>query len=167
MESIVIALTSIHSQYYRTGTTTIKWNYTSQLLSPSYSNVILYFSPVTCGSLGLIGGRVTYNRDSVNGRYPVDTRASFSCNPGYSRSGSSSRTCQTSGNWNQQMPRCNQSKVIFVLNVRLYQANPYLSMCSFNILNCESERAIVWDKLYEWYVGLHPGGTSSNIKSYW
>ena len=32
-----------------------------------------------------------------------------SCSHGYIRSGSSSRTCQTSGNWNQQLPTCDES----------------------------------------------------------
>ena len=62
--------------------------------------------------MSISNGRVMYDRArvSVNGGWPVDTVASFSCNSGYSRSGSSSRTCQTSGNWNQQNPTCNQNK---------------------------------------------------------
>ena len=35
--------------------------------------------------------------------------ASFSCNNGYTVSGSSIRTCQTSGNWEQPIPTCTQS----------------------------------------------------------
>ena len=68
-----------------------------------------YLFVVTCASLSLSNGGVSYNKSPVNGRYPVDTRASFSCTRGYSLSGSSSRTCQTSGNWNQGIPTCNQS----------------------------------------------------------
>ena len=65
-------------------------------------------------------GGVRYNRSPVNGRYPVDTVAYLSCNYGYSRSGSSSRTCQTSGTWNLDTPTCNQSnEVTFVLSVIL------------------------------------------------
>ena len=69
-----------------------------------------WFPVVTCVSLSLPNGRVSYNRGAINGRYPVDTVTSFSCNSGYSRSGSSSRICQTSGDWNQQTPKCNKNK---------------------------------------------------------
>ena len=45
----------------------------------------------------------------TNGKYPVDTTVSFTCNHGYKRAGSTSSTCQTSGTWNQQTPTCTQS----------------------------------------------------------
>ena len=45
----------------------------------------------------------------VNGRYIVDTVASFMCDGGYSRIGVSSRTCQNSGNWNGPAAICNLS----------------------------------------------------------
>ena len=64
---------------------------------------------VTCPSLSLSNGGISYNKSPVNGRYPVDTVASLSCHHGYLLSGSSSRTCQTSGYWNQQTVACNQS----------------------------------------------------------
>ena len=52
----------------------------------------------------------------MGGKYPVGTVASFSCNDGFRRVGSSLRKCQTSGNWNQQTPTCSQSKkYIFTL----------------------------------------------------
>ena len=65
---------------------------------------------VTCNALSAPsnGGR-TYNRNSVGGKYPVDTVVTFTCNSGYSRSGSSTRKCQTSGNWNSNSPTCNKS----------------------------------------------------------
>ena len=56
-----------------------------------------YFLAVTCESLSLSNGNINYDNDEVDGGYPVDTEASFSCNSGYQRSGSSSATCQTSG----------------------------------------------------------------------
>ena len=62
----------------------------------------------TCSPLGLSNGQVNYNTSAVNGGYPVDTRASFTCNSGYTRSGSSSRICQNLGGWNQQSPTCNK-----------------------------------------------------------
>ena len=41
-----------------------------------------------------------------NGRYLVNTVASFSCNSGYYQNGVNSATCETSGNWNKEIPTC-------------------------------------------------------------
>ena len=69
------------------------------------------FILVTCTGLSLSNGGVSYNRHAPSpARYPVDTVATFACDRGYSLSGSSSRSCQTSGSWNQSTPTCNQSK---------------------------------------------------------
>ena len=46
----------------------------------------------------------------INGEYPVDTMASFSCSSGFSLSGSESTVCQMSGHWGQQSPMCNEGK---------------------------------------------------------
>ena len=64
---------------------------------------------VTCEALGAPdNGQITYSLPSVtNGEYPVDTVASFTCNDGYYRLGSGSRTCQTTGSWDQTTPTCN------------------------------------------------------------
>ena len=67
------------------------------------------FITVLCPILSLSNGVVDYSRGEVNGQYPVDTVATFSCNPGYSRSGYNSSTCLTPGNWNQQTPICSES----------------------------------------------------------
>ena len=45
----------------------------------------------------------------LNGNYPVGTTASFTCDHGYSQSGSSTRTCQDPGIWNQQETNCIES----------------------------------------------------------
>ena len=58
-------------------------------------------------------GGVNYSTEAVSGSYDVDTMATFLCTHGYSLSGSSSRTCQTSGNWEQPIPTCIQSILIF------------------------------------------------------
>ena len=58
----------------------------------------------------LENGQIIYNNSqATNGGYSVSTVASFSCNIGFSQSGPSSSTCQTSGNWNQQTPTCIES----------------------------------------------------------
>ena len=62
---------------------------------------------VSCPALSLLNGRVTYESDSVgNGRYPVNTRSTFTCDDGYRMNGPSRRDCQPSGNWDQQTTTC-------------------------------------------------------------
>ena len=68
------------------------------------------FFPVTCDALNLANGYVSYNQSVVGERYPFYTKASFSCNEGYSRSGNGQITCQTSGSWNMDPPVCNAHK---------------------------------------------------------
>ena len=64
-------------------------------------------------------GQISYNEPSLsNEEYPVDAKAFFTCNHGYSLSGSESRTCDTSGNWNQETPICNQSNEFLYLVTR-------------------------------------------------
>ena len=69
-----------------------------------------YFLVVTCDSLSLSHGDVDYDNDAVDGGYPVDTTASFSCDSKYDKKGSSSITCQTSGSWSDDTPHCKKSK---------------------------------------------------------
>ena len=72
-----------------------------------FLNVLMYSPVVVCNeSLNLSHGDVSYDNNAVNGRYPVDTKASFSCDSGYTRYGSTSRICHTSGNWNNKTPTC-------------------------------------------------------------
>ena len=57
-----------------------------------------------CWSLkGPTNGGVNYDRDLINGGYPEGTKASYYCNLGYSRLGSSYATCwfnnKTSVGW--------------------------------------------------------------------
>ena len=65
---------------------------------------------VNCPPLSLENGEVMYNTTQVsNDRLIVGTRASFTCEYGYSLSGSSSSTCNSAGNWNESTQTCNQS----------------------------------------------------------
>ena len=76
-----------------------------------------FCSLVTCPVLHLSNGGISYNKSPLNnGGYPIGTVASFSCNYGYSQTQSNSRTCQTSGMWNQQTPTCNQCKLFCILH---------------------------------------------------
>ena len=74
----------------------------------TYSKLIL--TVVTCMSLNLTNGQVTYDQDTeTNGEYSVGTIAAFICSHGYSLSGSDFSVCKTSRSWNQQVPACNLS----------------------------------------------------------
>ena len=68
--------------------------------------IVQWYVLVTCAPLSLPNGLVDYNMSEENGRYLADTVASFSCNSGYYRNGPNSRTCETSGNWNEEIPTC-------------------------------------------------------------
>ena len=86
-----------------------KCGYRILLLSHVYVNIPI---AVTCESLTIDNGQVNYNvsgvTDGNSDYYYVNTMASFSCNPGYSLSGSDSSICLMSegGTWNEQMPEC-------------------------------------------------------------
>ena len=83
----------------------------ADILCNQYTKFLKIFPTVLCQTLDTpSNGDVDYSNDPVNGGYTVDTVATFSCNFGYRREGSSSRTCQPSGHWNKQNPTCNRSK---------------------------------------------------------
>ena len=59
-------------------------------------NIIAMYFLVSCSPLSLPDGLVNYTKSLENGRYPVDTVASFACNSGYYENGTILRTCQAS-----------------------------------------------------------------------
>ena len=75
----------------------------------NYKLFVKIYLAVTCAELTLSNGGITYSQPKVNGRYPVNTKATFSCNSRYTRDGSNSSTCNTLGEWDQQTPACNLS----------------------------------------------------------
>ena len=133
-----VATFSCFDFYFQTGSTSSicrpsgDWNLDAPICTPSKGNNILslfhfififpefidktrfslIFVVITCPHLSLANGGITYSISPLNGRYRVHTVASFTCNSGYSISGSSTRTCQMSGNWDQQTPICNESNNI-------------------------------------------------------
>ena len=69
-------------------------------------------------SLFLSNGKVNYSRSHVQGAFPVNTTAYSMCDTGYTLFGSTSRICQTSGNWDQQPPNCSNEfykKIFYVI----------------------------------------------------
>ena len=68
----------------------------------------------TCPDISLPDGRVSFNRDPTdNGQYPVETIATFTCNPLHSLYGDESTTCETSGSWSHQIPTCTGIEITF------------------------------------------------------
>ena len=65
-----------------------------------------------CPTLIIENGMIEYSQSPMNGQYPENTVAMFTCNSGFSRLGSSSTKCQKSLNWDQQTPKCKPSKKI-------------------------------------------------------
>ena len=70
---------------------------TSHLVKLSVPN---FYFIVACEPLTLADGRIEYSKSRLNGLYPVETRATFSCNEGFTLWVFTSpfvRICQTSG----------------------------------------------------------------------
>ena len=61
---------------------------------------------VLCPGLSLSHGSISYSTSGSS--YGLDTVATFTCNSGYSRSGSSSRICNNQGHWTKSNPTCNR-----------------------------------------------------------
>ena len=74
-----------------------------------------YFTAVVCSELDLENGQVNYNESAefIKLYYP-GTMASFTCDEGYTLSGSPTSICQADGNWDQTSSHCgNKIKPIY------------------------------------------------------
>ena len=87
---------------------------------------------VICPTLNLENGKVDYHKSPVEGGYPVDTIAVFTCKHGYYHNDSFLSFCQTSGHWTQETPTCIQSN----------ENHIDLCYCNFNELNIMTLRFI-------------------------
>ena len=77
-----------------------------------YSNNKYTYSAASCSALIVSNGSVSYARVSVeDGRFPVDTIATFTCNSGYYVYGDLSATCTALGIWSQQTPTCRGNNI--------------------------------------------------------
>ena len=78
---------------------------------------ISYYVEATCPELSLENGQITYDPLRSSSQSPVDSVASFECDYGYKLHGSSSTTCQTSGTWSEQTPKCIQGTKLHITMV--------------------------------------------------
>ena len=112
-------------------------NLSSHPISPMCTN-FSHFSKtfiltVLCEDLYLSNGQVSFDQAEVNGQYPVDTVATFTCIHGYSLEGSSTRTCQASGIWNQQVASCRLSNDIREHSYSSHNISNFIVQSSFEI----------------------------------
>ena len=70
-----------------------------------------------CAALRLKNGNVNFSKQqsAVDGRYPFETVASFSCNLGYYLSETKEATCESSGEWNKDYPECKLGKEMNII----------------------------------------------------
>ena len=81
------------------------------------------FCAVTCTEISLPNGEVNYTTTEENGRYMLNTVATFVCDSESNLSGFNSSTCQASNNsayWNPETPTFNLS------NESMYHIRKYL-----------------------------------------
>ena len=86
-----------------------------------YTNLIYsHCTVVGCAPFTLKNGTLVHCGGSLlaSGSYPVGTKVTFVCDPGYKLSGSRSSTCQTSGLWSHQPPTCNQGNGSWEYDIR-------------------------------------------------
>ena len=74
----------------------------STKLIKNIESLCTYFV-VTCSALALSNGMISYNGNPADdGRYPVNTTATFTCNDEYYLDGDITGTCESSGSWSQE-----------------------------------------------------------------
>ena len=66
---------------------------------------------MTCAPVQLLNGQVNTEASLLNAQYPYQTTITFSCDSGYTRTGSSSATCSETGTWSHATPTCNIGSV--------------------------------------------------------
>ena len=69
---------------------------------------IYYFNLEVCPPVNLKNGATEYHPSSLNGQYPTDTLAFFSCDDAFMRNGPLFSTCQNTGNWVPEIPTCDE-----------------------------------------------------------
>ena len=90
---------------------------------------------VTCERLSLGNGTVTYN-ETMSDVYSVDTVATFVCDRGFDPVGSTSSSCQTSGEWSEQPPACDQGNREFYKHIPLV----IMQILASEALLCENKK---------------------------
>ena len=70
----------------------------------------IHFVVATCSRLFAWNGQVTYDRSFVYPGFYEGTKATFSCDSGYRRSGPRTATCQSNGKWSR-IPTCKKGKI--------------------------------------------------------
>ena len=97
----------LFQQTYKTRMPLIGW-----MCSAEFINIT-----VTCSPFGsILHGSVSYDTDPEDDWYSLNTRATFTCDSGFTQCGDPLATCQTSGRWSELTPptcRGNNLKIFF------------------------------------------------------
>ena len=83
---------------------------------------------------------VSYTPRSVtDGRYRINTVATFQCDDGYYLSGTNSTTCESSGfliaNWSEQTPTCEGFYYSYINNIDYVYASNKENSCFDSLFN--------------------------------
>ena len=84
-----------------------------------------YIFAATCPALSLESGEVEYMPDPVNGEYPTGAYAVFRCNDEYMRTGTLVSICQDLGNWEPDIPTCDEGIAVYTLFLHIKIINCY------------------------------------------
>ncbi len=113
---IPVTLATLSLEAARPGTVWLEGDGLGQLQLVKVSSVTLTKSalcigtgptvapPTTCSDLtNVTNGMISYNMETASPR-PVGTVATYTCNPGYTLNGGSTRTCRSDGMWSGKTP---------------------------------------------------------------
>ena len=92
---------------------------------------------MTCAPVQLLNGQVNTQASLLNGRYPYQATISFSCDSGYTRTGSSSAICLDTGTWSHAPQTCNIGSVdtvSYCLFMTLYERGCSCNLGSINTM---------------------------------
>ena len=90
-------------------------------------SIYITYKAVNCNELPVpSNGERTYSGRNYN------SRATFSCNTGYRLRGSSSRTCQSSGQWSGTQPSCAIGEYVYTL--LCIHSNEYIAIATTVLL---------------------------------
>ena len=93
----------------------------------AFENIIV---AEACGGIELVHGQASYNTSRIpylGSRYYPGTMASFTCDDGYSLSGSESSICQASGDWDP-IPTCGNDILFIFLFIHHIWDFPILNL---------------------------------------
>ena len=98
-----------------------------------YIECVLVPIVITCSDLpALTNGDIDYAGAGSSDSRPVDTVATYTCNPGYTLNGYTTRTCGSDGVWSGDTPMCQR------------KWNELCTVCLFSVLSPIQLTALIY-----------------------